>query len=301
MRSKNKGNTQTTSKNKKENLSDFCAPETSFSVRMIHISNRVFLRVVTFYPKLKGESLHVVLIPGLVSVMLTFKNILKELTKDFVVYYVETREKSSSIVPDKSDYHVESIGRDIIAVISHLDLKENKYILCGTSLSATAIIDRFNEFKAQPRCMVLLEPNAIFDYPRWSLFIIRYSAPLYRFIKPIAKWYLRNFRVNTEEDNEMYEINCRALDAADPFKLRDVVLSIASYQIWDRLSSINSPALIVCASKDTFHRHDDIAKLVSMIKGSTYCDLETHKRIHSWEFVDRMRNYIGRNSYEQQQ
>lgn len=161
-----------------------------------------------------------------------------------------------------------------LRVVSCLGLKEQGYVLCGTSLSATAMVDCYNDFKSYPFCMVLLEPNAIFNYPKWSLFINR---------------------VNTKEDYEMYEINCRALDAADPYKLRDVVLAISSYQIWDRLDSVKSPNLIVYASRDTFHRHDDITRMISMLKKSTRCDLETHERIHSREFVERMRNYIREN------
>lgn len=109
-----------------------------------------------------------------------------------------------------------------LRVVSCLGLKEQGYVLCGTSLSATAMVDCYNDFKSYPFCMVLLEPNAIFNYPKWSLFINRYSAPWYRFIKPVIKWYLKNFIVNTKEDYEMYEINCRALDAADPYKLREL-------------------------------------------------------------------------------
>lgn len=247
----------------KDNLAEFCAPGTTYFERMIDVSRSVSLRV--------------------------------ELTKDFVVHYVETREKSSSIVLGKTEYHVASIGMDIIAVVSYLGLKEQEYVLCGTSLSATAMVDCYNDFKNYPFCMVLLEPNATFNYPKWSLFINRYSAPWYRFIKPVIKWYLKNFIVNTKEDYEMYEINCRALDAADPYKLRDVVLAISSYQIWDRLDSVKSPNLIVYASRDTFHRHDDITKMISMLKKNTRCDLETHERIHSREFVERIRNYIGEN------
>lgn len=284
--------------NKKDNLEEFCAPGTTYFERMIDVSSGVSLRIVSFYPKSKHQQLPVVMVPGLISVMLTFKNILIELTKDSVVHYVETREKSSSNVTDKTDYHVVSIGMDIIEVVYCLGLKEQKYVLCGTSLGATAMVDCYNEFKSYPFCMVLLDPNAVFDYPKWSLYIIRYGAPLYRFFKPVVKWYLKHFRVNTKEDYEMYEINCRALDAADPYKLRDVVLAISTYQIWDRLDSVKSPTLIVCASKDTFHRHDDIAKMNSMIKKSTYCDLETHERIYSREFVERIRNYICTISHE---
>jgi hypothetical protein len=260
---------------------------------MARLPNGVSLRIVSFYPQSRRQPLPMVMVPGLISVMLTFKKMLMELTRDFVIHYVETREKSTSVVGGMADYHVKSIGLDIIEVISYLGLEDQKYILFGASLSATAMVDGYHGFPRYPFCLILLEPNAVFDYPPWSLPLIRNSAAFYRYIRPIVKWYLKKFRVNTQEDYEMYQINCRALDGADPYKLRDVVLAISSYQIWDRLESVHTPTLIVSASKDTFHRHGDILKIISMIKKSTSCDLESHKRIHSREFVDLVRAYIG--------
>lgn len=273
-------------------LSEFCAPGARSCDRLVPLPNGVSLRIVTFTPAERRQPFPVVLVPGLVSVMLTFKNLLVELTRDFVVHYVETREKSSSVVRGTVDYDVGAIGSDIIEAARHLGLEDGKYILFGASLSATAMVDRAGDFPHAPLCLILLEPNAIFDYPPWSLPIIRYAAPFYRCIKPIAKWYLRTFRVNTAEDYEMYRINCRALDAADPYKLRDTVLAICSYRIWDRLGSVRTPTLVVSASKDTFHRHGDILRIISMIEKSTPCDLERHARIHSPELVDHVREYV---------
>lgn len=250
------------------------------------------MRVVSFYPSSQGQPFPVVLVPGLVSVMMTFKKMLLEFTRDFVVHYVETREKSSSLVDGQVDYSVRAIGLDIIDVISHLGLEDHAYIAFGASLGATAMIDCYEHFQKSPLCLILLEPNAAFSYPPWSLPLIRHTAPFYRCVRPIAKWYLKNFRVNTKEDYEMYRINCRALNAADPYKLRDAVLAIAPYRIWDRLGSIRTPSLIIGASKDTFHRHEDLLKIVSSIDSSTYLDLEKHERTHSRELVGQVREYL---------
>ena len=273
-------------------LAEFCAPGAQSFDRLVPLPNGVSLRIVTFTPAARRQPFPVVMVPGLVSVMLTFRNLLVELTRDFVVHYVETREKSSSEVRGKVEYDVRAIGSDIIEAVSHLGLEERKYILFGASLSATAMVDRAGDFRHPPLCLILLEPNAVFDYPPWSLPIIRHAAPFYRYVRPVAKWYLKRFRVNTVDDYEMYRINCRALDAADPYKLRDTVLAISSYNIWERLGSVQTPTLVVSASKDTFHRHEDILRIISMIKRSTPCDLEKHTRIHSPELVDHVREYI---------
>jgi hypothetical protein len=224
--------------------------------------------------------------------MLTFKKHLLEFTRDFIVHYVETREKASSRINRRVDFGVTAIGRDIIEAISFLGLENRKYVAFGASLSATAMIDCCENFWPAPLCFILLEPNAVFDYPVWSLPLIRWGAPFYRFLRPAAKWYLRNFRVNTREDYEMYRINCRALDSANPAKLRDVILAISNYRIWDRLETVRTPALIIGASKDTFHRHGDIVRMLSAIKSSSYCDLEVHDRTHSRELVEHVRRYL---------
>ena len=276
-----------------EDLSEFCAPGTTWRQQWLTLSTGVALRVVSFYPQIPRQPFPVVLVPGLVSVMLTFKNILISLTKHFVVHYVETREKSSSIILQKASFDVETMGRDIAEVVSKLDLGEKQYILFGASLGATAIIDGYRHLARKPFCLVLLEPNAVFDYPAWSLAVIRVGAPFYSVLKPIAKWYLRKFRVNTREDYEMYRISSRALDAADPYKLRDTILAISSYQIWDRLASVQAPSLVVCASKDKFHRREDIAKIVSLLNDCTYLDLETHEHTHGKEFGKYFEQFVN--------
>lgn len=274
-----------------DSLAEFCFPGSTWNERMIELSSGISLRVVTFFPESKTQSMPVVMAPGLASVMLTFKNVLIELTRHFVVHYVETREKSSSIVPGQMNYDVKTIGLDIIEIISLLNSRDREYILFAASLSASAAIECSRHFIQKPCCLILLEPNAVFDYPRWSFPVIRYMAPVYTYLRAIVKWYIKNFRINAKEDYEMYRITSRALDAADPYKLRDTVLAISTYEIWDRLDDVDVPTLIVCASKDIFHRYDDIRRIVSGIKNCTYRDLVVHERTHSKEFVDLIRDY----------
>jgi pimeloyl-ACP methyl ester carboxylesterase len=273
-------------------LGDYCAPGATAVDQIVELSTGVSLRVVTITPAEESRRLPVVLMTGLVSVMRTFRNIIRELSNEHQVYYVETREKSSSVVPDRADFSVEAMGLDTVDVIHRLGLKENGYIFIGASLAATAAIHCHDQFREHPRAMIFLEPNAMFVYPRWSLSIIRYAAPFYRFVRPVAQWYLQTFRINAKEDQEMLQINRRALSAADPYKLRDTVLAICDYEVWDHLEAVRTPVMIVYASKDKFHVHDDIMRMISMMDTATPHDLETHERIHSPEFVNAMQEYI---------
>jgi hypothetical protein len=77
-----------------ESYAEFCPPGASVSEQMMGLADGVHLRIVSFYPAMKSPYPPIVMVPGLASVMLTFKNVLIGLTKHFVVHYVETRENS---------------------------------------------------------------------------------------------------------------------------------------------------------------------------------------------------------------
>ena len=273
------------------------------------LPDRVSLRIISFHPPSERYCMPVIMLPGLVSVMRSFKYLLLELTSSFVVHYVETREKSSSLAPDDADFSISQIGKDIIEVLSDLDVKDKQYILFGASLCATAIIDCYRNLKVMPFCMVLIEPNASFDYPKWGLLLIRFSRKIDHLmvlmqkplnlkmrnsaaLKGIAKWYIKNFRVNKKEDFEMYRISSRAIDAASPARLKKTVLSIYFYKIWSNLKYVHTPILLVTASKDKFHRHDDLLKMSSLLENCTYLDLESHKRTNGAEFVYHFRAFL---------
>ena len=273
-------------------LAEYCAPGTRILERMLPLPHERSLRLVSFYPSWESRFPPVVMVPGLVSVMLTFKPILLELTRDFVVHYLETSDKPSSVLPQRSEYSVSAIGADIVDTIAHLDLPDRGYSIFASSLGATATIDAFDSLAKQPCCLLLLEPNGVFDYPAWSLVAVRVLAPVYPLARPVAKWYMKHFRVNYAEDAEMYRITSRALDTADPYRLKNTILAISSYRIWDRLANVTRPTLVVCASKDTFHRQDDIRRIVNGIPGSTRLDLEVHARTHSAEIVQHVRVFI---------
>jgi pimeloyl-ACP methyl ester carboxylesterase len=234
-----------------------------------------------------------VLLGGLATIPESLCHILIELTRDFPVYYVETREKSGSEINGKVSFDIETMGSDTAKIIGMLGLQSGKYMLMGYSLGATIIADCYRFLGVKPRCMLFMEPTPVFHYPRWSLPVVRYlGLPLYKVLIPLAKWYLRNFRIITGEDAEMAVISFRALDHADPRKLRNVILAIARYTVWDRLGEIDCPVLVVVASKDHLHVQEETDRMVTLIRNCRSVDLETNLRTHSAEMGQVVREYI---------
>ncbi|UCD37452.1 MAG: alpha/beta hydrolase [Fidelibacterota bacterium] len=275
-------------------LTDMCAPGTGIREDLISVSENVTLRVFTFTPPEPRNRPAVLFVSGWISTTSSWQHALREMTKDFTVHYVETREKASAEVKGTVDYSVETIGRDLITLIKHFQLDSGNYILFGSSLGATAILDCCRFLESEPLCLVLVGANAIFQVPWWGMILVRlYPPAIYLAIKPFIKWYLRTFRVSRGGGAAQAAKYARNLDMAEPYRLKKAMLALAKYEVWDRLEEVRFPALVVGASGDLLHDPDNIREIVSRLNDCVYLDLETNERTHSAEVVVELRQFIA--------
>ncbi len=276
-----------------EDLHKFCAPGSSVREEEVIINPQVTLRLLVFTPARESGNPAVVFIPGWISLIDGWGEVLREMTRDFTIYYLETREKTTARVRGKADYSVAVIAGDIHNYIKNQLPSGGAYLLFASSLGATAVLDCAAGLDPEPRCLVLVAPNAVFRVPRfWKMVIMLFYPPLYSLIKPAVKWYLRTFRMNVEADRAQYDKYCRALDGADAYKLKKAATSLWSYSVWDKLADITSPVLIIGASQDKLHEPENLKKMCQMLPKATYLDLETNSGTHSRGMVQQMRQYL---------
>ncbi|MFC1527278.1 alpha/beta fold hydrolase [Candidatus Neomarinimicrobiota bacterium] len=284
----------TTSNKNSDKLSDYCAPGTKWNEQMVSVSDNVSLRVVEFHPKESTTQPTVLFIAGWISLMRGWKIVLKEMTKDFHVIYVETREKISSQVNGKAEFSVEAIAQDIVKLVEIYKLEKNKYIIFGSSLGGTSILESYKGLNSHPLCFALLGPNAEYRTPWWGKILIRIVWPgLYNALRPFIKWYLRKFRLDIETDRAQYEKYCNALDAADPKKLKPAAKALSKYKVWRILKDIDLPVLIIGATKDLLHEPQNIIQMDKMLPNSLFLDMDTNTYAHGPEMVVELRKYIA--------
>ena len=277
-----------------DNISDYCAPGTKFTEKMVSVSDNVSLRVIEFHLQKSTTQPTILFIAGWISLMKGWKIVLREMTKDFNVIYVETREKISSKVNGKADFSVEAIASDLVKLVKIYKLKKDEYIMFGSSLGGTAILESYQDIASKPLCFALLGPNAVYRVPWWGKIIIRiFWIRLYPGFKQFIKWYLKNFRLDIESDQAQYEKYCNAVDSADPKKLKPGALALSKYKVWDILENINIPVLIIGASKDLLHEPENLIKMDKMLPNSTFIDMETNAYAHGSELVVEIRKYIA--------
>jgi len=279
---------------KTEDFSEYCAESSTCQTRQIQVNDNISLRVITFQPNSPTKNPPVVFIPGWISLIATWKSVLQDLSRDFTIHYVETREKKTAIVRGRVKYRVEDCARDLAAIVEQLNLQDDNFILCGSSLGATAIADGFRFLKRRPLFLALIGINAEFYIPRGWIGVVRCFPPtLYLTFKPVIKWYLRNFRLDIKKDQAQYKKYCDNVDNAAPFRLKKAALALVKYKIWERLPEIQTPVLLFSASHDALHDLENIKRIHEQLPGSRYFDLETNSRTHSPEMVEIIREFIA--------
>ncbi len=275
-------------------LKEFCAPGAAVHESLFDTSSGVKLKLITFTPARDEGKLPVVFVPGWISRMAGWKIILREMTATRVVHYLETREKISSLTPPDADQSVEAIAGDICDYIHQNHFKRNQYLLFGSSLGATAILQAAPDIQETPAALILIGPNAVFRVPIWGKAVIRLFPPrFYEIFKIFIKWYLKTFRLNVRHDQAQYDKYAVALDIADPYKLKKSALSLSTYQVWERLPHIDIPVLLINAGKDNLHEPQNINRMYDLLRNVDMVDMETNTGTHSAQMVRTMDDFVS--------
>jgi predicted alpha/beta-fold hydrolase len=177
---------------------------------------------------------------------------------------------------------MERLKLDIGEIIEKVIPPSEKFILAGSSLGASAILEYCWSVGREPLSAVLIAPNAVFRFPKLIELILPLLHPsLYFSIKPVIKWYLRNFRLDKKNSREQIEKYENTLDCADPYKLKANALALINYALLNRVDNINVPCLIIDATTDTLHGTEDIKNIKKIIPNSVYVELKSNMETHS--------------------
>lgn len=271
----------------------FCHSGATYRTEYVRLPTGVELMSVVFTPPEPVVAPVILFIPGFVSLIENFRETLVELTRTHTVFYVETREKSTAKISPDHRFSVDEITSDIVHY-AELKIPEGvPYTMVGWSLGATAIAEAFPRLQRKPEAVLLIEPNSSFPFNGLALFFARLAKYIYRPVVPFVKWYMRTFLIDIKTDEEMYLINCRNLDTAEPARLGMAVRELSRYRMAGCLEQISVPALVVVTSKDRFHSHGEGTDIAARIPGAQCLDMEDNKRTHSAEMGRVISDFIS--------
>lgn len=285
----------------KMNYSEYTSASTEVKERMILMTDGVSLKVVEFKPgKWSNEKPSVIFIAGWISLITGWQGVLRELTPEYRTIYVESREKQSSVLPGKTkvSFTMDRIRDDIGELIKTLIPENEKFVLAGSSLGASAILEYCAMGSRKPECAILVGPNEEFRFPKFLGAIIPAIHPaLYFAVKPVIKWYLRNFRLDKKKEKAQVEKYENTLDMADPYKLKANALALKNYSIWSRIQGVDTPCLIFGATNDKLHCTEKMKKIINHIPEVQYIELASNSDTHSEKAGRIMVDYLGQREY----
>lgn len=281
------------------NYLEYTGESTSVSEYYIEMSDGASVKIIDFVPdNISGQNRPVIVfIAGWISLISGWKGLLKEITPHFRTFYVETREKASSRVNNvkKESFTINRLKQDIGDTVRQIISEDTPFVLAGSSLGASTILEYLSDAEISASAAVLIGPNYEFRFPKILGDMVPAVPPgMYFAVKPVIKWYLKNFRLDKKKSPEQVEKYNRTLDAADPYKLKANALALKNYKITGNIGNIKIPCLVMGATTDRLHGSDIIKKIASAMPEGEYIELASNMETHN-EIAGRViADYLNR-------
>ncbi|MBN1961286.1 MAG: alpha/beta hydrolase [Deltaproteobacteria bacterium] len=264
-----------------------------FSENLIRISHNVHLRVLTWRPKNpKGQP--ILFVAGWVSAVSGWLDLLSVLVTEHVVYYLETKEKSSAelINPQTQDFYIPKQAQELIQAASILKLTPDDFIIMGSSLGASIILEALKNQQLKPQCAFLIGPTCYFNFPWWTPLLLKLPAVTYKLIKHLALWYLRTFRVDAKAEPEQMQRYEQTLKFAHPQRIKMSAKAFAGFSVWQDLKTITAKVVISYALSDSLHDVSTIKRLIDTLPQSVAVPCSSNKHMHSAALKAEINKYV---------
>jgi pimeloyl-ACP methyl ester carboxylesterase len=266
------------------------------------MSDGAALRVLEFRPAAQGnpEDPVIVFVPGAISPLPLWLEILEVLTARFSVVYVETREKNSARLPDvrNVDFGMDRMRADLKEVIAEKVPGDRLHCLVGASFGATVILEHLAKGVRSPFATILIAPNSDFRVPAWLLIPARLiPVSLFFAVKPVLKWYYGGVLVDVEKEPEQAARHREMIESADFPRLKSAALAIQSYSGWETFPKVTQPVVVATGKSDTVHDLSKVKKIVSALPNARLTIMESDRATHSSEFgllvVETIKEALG--------
>ncbi len=261
------------------------------SEEFVTVSDESELRILkTSAPAETRKGFVLFFIPGWASVVQGWDDVLLAAYPYFDIVYFESREKGSSKLIKKAKGDLDRLSSDIQEVIEHLKLDKDRLILFSSSFGAVMVAHGLAYDKYEAFLTVLIGASSKIELPFLTRYLVPWAPPFtLNIFKPISRFWIKKSK---SEDPEQAAKYIRVLDEADPKKWKIVGKHVVFSRFWDIYEKVEDPVLVIGMEKDKYHEIEDIKKLASLMKNSTYMDMETNKNTHSSKMVDVLLDQI---------
>ena len=268
-----------------------------FDRHTIEVDDGMSLRVLHWRPGGGADRPPVVFVPGWISIVDGWIDVLRAMAADRVIVYVETREKSTAQWRRRmavDDFRPQRLADDIRAAWKAFDVADGA-VLFGSSLGANAILELLKgEDSPRAGAAFCICPNVRFEIPWWGHALFRMPPSGYRLVLAPVIWYLRRYRVNSRHDPAQMRRYERTLRAAEPSRLRLSARAVVGYDARPGLDTVAAPVALAYAESDTLHGGEQVRELARCMPNAETIGCASNTAMHRGEVVGVLDAFVDR-------
>ncbi len=239
------------------------------------------IRVIHTKPDNPISKRPIMLLPGWAVPPITFQDYYRVMHEKYELYYLETREKSSSRMKRFANFRMPQKAKDIGTAIKYLGLEGADFILAGTCWGSAMIIQGLIDKTVTAPTVVVLDPMHYFAFSRIVTFfgpII--PVPLLAAMKPI----LKRKRVGEMKEKRQLERVNEVLDDATYWKWKRTGWQVRDFEMYGNLHKIDQEVIVVNATADYIHQTIDYPNVAHQISKGRFLQLEATEDMREYIF-----------------
>jgi pimeloyl-ACP methyl ester carboxylesterase len=236
------------------------------------------LRVFHFPARDPAARRPVVMVPGFGATPEGFQDFYAALRDKAELFYIETREKSSSwITARHADMSVGRSAHDIQQALSFLGLAGARdFVLVAPCWGASIVLQGLIEGSLDAPTVLVADPMHSLWFPRW---VLRYVSPLLPAaallaIRPfVARSMLGDMQEPTQKRRAWSFVY-----GADLWKWKKSAEAARDFDLYGRLSAIGREVFVLNGTKDKIHDQRNYPRMAREMPHGRFISMQTDER-----------------------
>jgi pimeloyl-ACP methyl ester carboxylesterase len=266
-------------------------------VRYCSMRDGARVRVLDFdlAPKVIKPSL--LLVPGLATVFESWHRAVLLLTSHFRIFFFESREKVSSLMPDRESERGITLHRmamDLEEVVAQLALDNDGFYALASSTGCTLLIEALSSNWIRPAGVILVGPMTRHRISRTAAFLTSCVPVAFKNLAmPFFQVYLHVVYANRKRSPEQFAKYVRAAADVQLPKVAGVLKEMTRHDCSGMVPKVKTPCLVVAESSDNMHLLAESQRFAQLLPRARLVDLGTNKAAHGQPLVDAILAFVA--------
>ena len=221
----------------------------------------------------------VVFVPGWGGIPSGYTDMYEVLHGKVELYYIETREKSSSILHNrrKAKFTMNQKARDVGAVLSYMKFEEEgkDYVLLGPCWGGAIVLQGLMDGSIHAPTVVVMDPMHRLWFSKWVMKYITPLIPIWfiKILKPLIKW----IKLHNMTEQVQRQRADDFIEHADLWKWKRTGVQVNDFELFGNLYQIAEEVFVINGTHDLIHDSADYPKIAQELPRGKFLRFSTNE------------------------